>query len=81
MLVFGIIGYAMRRFDFPLAAFIIAYILANSAEETFRQSLMLSDSGIGIFLERPVAMAFMALGLLVVLGRSASFFIKKSQET
>ncbi len=77
MLIFGIIGYAMRRLDFPLAAFIIAYILAKSAEESFRQSLLLSDAGLGIFIERPIALAFMAIGLLVFVGRSLSSFRKK----
>ena len=72
MLVFGIIGYVMRRFDFPLAAFIIAFILARSAEGSFRQSMLLSDAGIGIFLERPVALGFMLLGLAVIVGRTIS---------
>jgi len=69
-LVFGIVGYLMRRGNFSAAAFIIAFVLAQGAEEAFRQSLLLSDSGIGIFLERPVAIAFMGLGLAVMTGRS-----------
>lgn len=72
MLVFGVIGYIMRRFDFAPAAFIIAFVLAKGGEESYRQSLLLSDAGNGIFLERPVALAFMALGLLVVAGRTAA---------
>jgi putative tricarboxylic transport membrane protein len=72
MLVFGVVGFLMRRFDFPAPAFLIAYILAGSAEGALRRSLLLSDDGCGIFLHRPVALAFISLGLLVVLGRSIS---------
>ncbi len=76
-LVFGIVGYLMRRADFSAAAFIIAFVLAKGAEEAFRQSLLLSDSGIGIYLERPVAIAFMALGLAVLIGRSIAVMRRK----
>ena len=69
-LVFGIIGYILRRNKYSSAAFIIAFVLARGAENAFRQSLLLSDSGIGIFLERPVAIAFMMIGLAVLVGRS-----------
>jgi putative tricarboxylic transport membrane protein len=71
-LVFGVIGYLMRRADFSAPAFIIAFVLAKGAEEAFRQSLLLSSSGIDIFLERPVAIAFLGIGLAVMVGRGVS---------
>jgi len=71
-LVFGVIGYLMRRSGYSAAAFIIAFVLAKGAEEAFRQSLLMSNSGIGVFLERPVAIAFLIIGLLVVVGRAIS---------
>jgi putative tricarboxylic transport membrane protein len=71
-LVFGVIGYLMRRTKFSSAAFIIAFVLARGAENAFRQSLLLSDSGMGIFLERPIAIAFITVGLAVLIGRSIS---------
>jgi len=70
--VFGIIGYGMRRFNFSAAAFIIAFVLSKGAEEALRQSLILSDSGAGIFLERPVAILFIGVGALVLVGRAIS---------
>lgn len=71
-LIFGVVGYFMQRTNFSAPAFIIAFVLAKGAEEAFRQSLLLSDSGLGIFLERPIAIAFFALGLFVVVGRAIS---------
>lgn len=76
-LVFGIVGYFMRRAKYSPAAFIIAFVLTKGAEEAFRQSLLLSDRGIGIFLDRPIAIAFLALGLAVLIGRSLSVLRKK----
>ena len=70
--VFGVIGYGMRRFNFSAAAFIIAFVLTKGAEEALRQSLILSESGAGIFLERPIAVVFMAIGLAVLAGRAIS---------
>jgi putative tricarboxylic transport membrane protein len=66
MLVFGLVGYFMKRFDYSLPAFIIAFILGPGAEESLRQSLMLSADGWGIFLERPVAIAFILLAVGIV---------------
>jgi putative tricarboxylic transport membrane protein len=59
----GVLGWAMRRFDFSPAAFVIAFVLASGAEETFRQSLLLSDHGALIFLTRPIALGFILLGI------------------
>ncbi|MEM1045195.1 MAG: tripartite tricarboxylate transporter permease [Pseudomonadota bacterium] len=63
MVVAGFAGWAMRRFDFNPAAFVISFVLAGGAEEAFRQSLLLSDSGPAIFVERPVALVFIVLGI------------------
>ena len=71
-LVFGIIGYAMRRTDFSPAAFVIAFVLADSMEEAFRQALLLSDDGMLIFVTEPVALTFLAVGLAVMVFRAAA---------
>lgn len=63
MTVAGFLGWLMRKFDFNLAACVISFVLAKGAEETFRQSLLMSDAGALIFIERPLAAAFLLLGL------------------
>ncbi|MEO1455570.1 MAG: tripartite tricarboxylate transporter permease [Pseudomonadota bacterium] len=65
-LLFGLVGYAMRRTEFAPAAFIIAFVLARPMEESFRQALLLSDDGALIFLREPVAGSFLAVAVLVV---------------
>jgi len=69
MAAFGVVGYLMRRFDYSPPAFIIAFVLARETELSFRQALLLSDNGILIFLQRPISLAFIILGLLVMISR------------
>ena len=57
-LLFGLIGYAMRRTNFSAAAFIIAFVLTSSMEEAFRQSMIISDSGLMIFLVLNIRTSF-----------------------
>ena len=71
-LLFGVIGYAMRRTDFSAAAFVIAFVLSGRMEESFRQALLLSDDGALIFLREPVAGGFLLAGLAVLLLRAWS---------
>jgi len=76
-LIFGIIGYGMRRTEFSAAAFVIAFVLANNMEESFRQALLLSEDGVLIFVKEPVALAFLVIGFGVMIFRSVSVMRRK----
>ena len=79
-LLFGIIGYAMRRTNFSAAAFIIAFVLTASMEEAFRQSMIISDNGLLIFAsfeyqgKFSYAPIFLLIGVAVVLFRMWSSY-------
>ncbi|MDA0655063.1 MAG: tripartite tricarboxylate transporter permease [Proteobacteria bacterium] len=66
MFIFGFVGYFFKKFDYSLPAFIIAFILGPGAERALRQALLLHNDGAMIFLERPLAMFFIALAILVI---------------
>ncbi len=66
MTVAGFGGWLMRKYDFNIAACVISFVLAKGAEETFRQSLLMSDGGALIFIERPVALGFLLLGVIAI---------------
>lgn len=66
MVIFGIVGYLMKKWDFSIPAFIIAFILGAGAEESLRQTMLLSEGGALIFFERPIALVFFAIGLLTI---------------
>ncbi len=68
MLIFGIVGYLMRKLDYPLAPAVLAIVLGPLAEPALRQSLLISNGSFAIFFERPFAGVIMviALGLLIL---------------
>ena len=69
MIVFGLIGWGMKRLGFNPAALVISFVLAGGAEEAFRQSLRLSDAGLMIFVTRPIALAFLVIGVAALVLR------------
>lgn len=65
-IVFGIVGYFLRTFNFDLGPFILGFILGPILEDHFRRSMVLSDGSFAIFFSRPVPLVLMALLLVVV---------------
>ena len=68
------VGWLMKKLEFNLAALVMSFVLAGGAEEAFRQSLILSDNGLLIFVMRPVALAFIVLGLVAVVMRARTSY-------
>ncbi|MEM6971660.1 MAG: tripartite tricarboxylate transporter permease [Pseudomonadota bacterium] len=66
MLLFGVIGYLMRKLDYPLAPAVLAIVLGPLAERSFRQSLISSQGDAMIFLDRPIALICFLLALLLM---------------
>jgi putative tricarboxylic transport membrane protein len=64
MLVFGVIGYVMKKLGYSPAALVLALVLGPLAERALRQSLIISDAGLGIFFLRPIA-AVLTIAALV----------------
>jgi len=79
-LIFGVIGYGMRRTEFSAAAFVIAFVLAKNMEEAFRQALLLSDNGMLTFITEPVSAAFLAVGFSIMIWRSISHMRHKKKQ-
>ncbi len=61
MLIFGIAGYAMRKFDYEAAPLILAFVLSPLMEHALRQSLIISHGSFGIFLNRPISLMMLIL--------------------
>lgn len=61
LFVFGLIGYAFRRFDFPVAPLIIGLILGPMAENSMRQALVISMGDFTTFLTRPISGTILAI--------------------
>jgi len=66
MLVFGFVGYFMKKFDYSFVTFVVGYVLGPMAELTIRQSLILSNSDPRVLLDHPIAILFLALAVLSI---------------
>jgi putative tricarboxylic transport membrane protein len=75
MLVFGVVGYLMKKLGYSPAALVLALVLGPLAERALRQSLIISDAGIGIFFMRPISGVLMALALAAIAVPAARTFL------
>jgi putative tricarboxylic transport membrane protein len=66
MLIFGVLGYFMKKLGYSPAALVLALVLGPLAERALRQSLIISDAGVGIFFMRPISGVLMALALAAI---------------
>src|SRR5712692_7332778 len=63
MLIFGVVGYAFKKLDYPLAPLVLALVLGDLAENALRQSLIMSQGSLLIFFTRPIAGAITAVAI------------------
>jgi putative tricarboxylic transport membrane protein len=66
MLVFGVAGYLLKKTNYPLAPMVLAIVLGDKAEEAFRQSLLASQGGLGVFFSTKLVSTIMVLGLIAL---------------
>lgn len=66
LFIFGIIGYFLKKLDFPPAPIILSLVLGPLVERALYQSLTLSHGSLNIFITRPYSAFFLALTLIVL---------------
>lgn len=66
MSLFGLLGYAMRKLDFPAAALVLGMVLGDILERALRQSLMMSQGDIMILFTRPISGTLLAIAALLL---------------
>jgi len=64
---FGLLGYLMRKLDYPSAPLILGLVLGDSMERALRQSLMMSQGELGILVSRPISAVMLGLAVLILL--------------
>ena len=65
--VFGLLGFMMRRWGFPVAPTVIGLILGPLAESQFRKALAISQGDPSVFLTHPISATLLALTAALVL--------------
>lgn len=66
MFVFGIVGYLLRKLNYPVAPAVLAIVLGPLAERSLRQSLLASQGDVSTFFTRPISGTCMLIALLLV---------------
>ena len=73
----GVMGYLMRRFDFPTAPVIIGMILGPLAEQEFRRAMTISQGDLTIFFTRPLSLTLLVIAALAVAGPYLAKLVRK----
>src|SRR3546814_12353156 len=81
MLMFGIIGYAFKKLDYPMAPLVLALVLGDMAESNFRNAMILSDGDLSIFWSNELAGGICAPSLLMLYWPAISIGIKVLRST
>jgi putative tricarboxylic transport membrane protein len=66
MLVFGVVGYLFKKLKYPLAPLVLALVLGDMAESSFRQSMLLSQGSLTIFWSNPLVGSIAGLAVLML---------------
>jgi putative tricarboxylic transport membrane protein len=61
-----VFGYLLKKCNYPLAPLVLAIVLGNAAEESFRQSLLASQGSLSIFWSNWLVGSIMGLGLIAL---------------
>jgi len=80
MLVFGIVGYFMRTYNYPMAPCLLALVLGDLMEQNFRRSLALSAGNPSIFFTRPITVALLLIAALILFGPTLMSSWRKARE-
>jgi putative tricarboxylic transport membrane protein len=63
MILFGILGYFMRQYGFPLASLILGIVLGQMIEMNLRQTLLITENDVTVFFTRPLSLLFVLLSV------------------
>lgn len=69
MLLFGVIGFVLRQYRFPVAPLVLGIVLGDLMEKNLRRGLVLSDGDLTPFFTRPISAVLCGIIVLVVLLR------------
>ena len=77
-LAFGVVGYLLSKFNYPLTPVILGFVLGSMAELNFRRGMMLTQGSLLPFMTQPISLVFLLAAVLSVV-LSVRKQIKKSR--
>ena len=79
MLIFGVVGYLFRKFEYEGAPLVLAFVLGPMLDLNLRQALLVSDGSFLDFFTRPISAVTLGLAILLLTSSLFPFLIKKLQ--
>ncbi|OOG42957.1 tripartite tricarboxylate transporter permease [Polaromonas sp. A23] len=67
MMLFGVIGYLFKKLDYPLAPLVLALVLGDKAEDSFRQAMLVSQGELSILWSNPLVGGISTLAIILLL--------------
>ncbi len=67
MMLFGVLGYLLRKFHFELGPLLLAFVLGGILERSLSQALLISNGSFAVFYTKPISAALLGFALLLAL--------------
>ncbi|MEK7736892.1 MAG: tripartite tricarboxylate transporter permease, partial [Pseudomonadota bacterium] len=80
MLLFGMVGYVLKKLDYPLAPLVLSLVLGDRAEAAFRQTMMGSKGGMGVFWSNSLVGTITTLALLMLFWPALAYAWRKLRQ-
>jgi putative tricarboxylic transport membrane protein len=80
MILFGAIGYLMRKFGYEGAPLVLAFVMGPLLENNLRQSLLMSGGSFAIFVSRPISVVTLSIAFLLLLSNLIPFLKKRREQ-
>ena len=81
MVVFGVAGYAFKKLSYPLAPLVLAIVLGDRAEASFRQAMLVSQGDMTVFFENKLVGTMTTLALVLLFWPLAAWLLAKARRT
>jgi putative tricarboxylic transport membrane protein len=77
MLIMGVLGYALRKFDFDPAPLVLGLVIAPILEQSLRQSLIMSNGNYLIFVSRPISAGLVLVSVFLLSLAAYGYFVSR----
>ncbi|MNC93376.1 hypothetical protein D3C83_99910 [compost metagenome] len=77
--MFGVFGYFIRKLQYPLAPLVLAIVLGDNAEASFRQAMLFSQGDMSIFFATPLVGGITGLALFLLLWPLIAWLIARAR--
>jgi putative tricarboxylic transport membrane protein len=80
MILFGAVGYLMRKFGYEGAPLVLAFVMGPLLENNLRQALLMSGGSFAIFVSRPISVVTLSIAFLLLLSNLIPFLKKRRKQ-